>query len=75
MRLQITALKEGSICIEMKMDTFDHWALLDDTRRRDEWPRLKNIPVNPNDFPRMQFENRKEFLETRCTLKTVATQE
>ena len=52
MRLQITALEEGAVCIDMEMDTFDHWALWDDTRKRDEWPRLKDIPVDSNDFPK-----------------------
>lgn len=49
--LQIDALDAGAKCIDMELDTFDHWALWDENRRRKEWPRLKDIPVNPNDFP------------------------
>jgi 3-dehydroquinate dehydratase len=65
-RLQMIALEEGAVCIDMEMDTFDHWALWDDVRKRDEWPRLKDIPLNSQDFPQecsFQDEATKKQME------------
>ncbi len=51
-KLELDALEAGAVCIDMEMDTFDWWAEWDDARRQREWARLKNIPVDKNDFPR-----------------------
>lgn len=51
MQLQLDALGAGAACIDMELDTFDHWVLWDESRRKSEWPMLKDIPVDPKDFP------------------------
>lgn len=50
-KLQMDALDAGAICFDMEMDTFDPWTLWDETRRNKEWPRLRDIPIDPQDFP------------------------
>lgn len=49
--LQLNALDAGAVCIDMEMDTFDYWALWDEARRKAEWPHLRDISVDPHDFP------------------------
>jgi len=50
-RLELDSLDAGAVCIDMEMDTFDPWALWDESRRDEEWPLLHDIPVDSKDFP------------------------
>lgn len=50
-QVELDALDAGAQCIDLEMDTFDPWFLWDSDRRATEWPHLKDIPVNANDFP------------------------
>jgi 3-dehydroquinate dehydratase len=69
MQLQLDALDAGAVCIDMELDTFDHWQLWDEARRKIERSILKDIPVNPEDFPQEccfqgeAIEKQKEIID------------
>ncbi len=50
-QVELDALDAGAQCIDLEMDTFDPWYLWDRARREAEWPRLRDIPINADNFP------------------------